>query len=235
MRVVVLGARASGKDIALEIATVAKEVILSHKGDHLKTCLLGNLRECQSIKEINENGEIVFEDGSVSEADAILYCTGYLFDFPFLDEKCRIEVENGRVFPLYKHLFNAHYPSMSIMGLPSIICPFLLFSMQARWIINVLLGRVMLPTTNEMLEDYRQAYENNVNEGIPDRHFHRFSKGLQWEYYKFISTHGKVEPIKTVVEKLYKKVAHERERDLWHYRETEYIVTDNQTFEISTS
>ena len=232
MTVIILGARASGRDIALEVAKMAKAVVLSHRGNHGSALLPSNIQEKQSIRAIDDQGAVVFEDGSNAKADAIIYCTGYLYNFPFLDKSCGIEIENGRVSPLYKHLFNAYYPSMAIIGLPSIVCPFQLFSLQARWIANVWSGVVTLPTTEEMLEDNKNEFESKLTAGVEERHFHRFPKGLQWDYYKVISEFGKVEPMKNVVEKLYKIVAHERETNLLKYREAEYAVIDEDTYEV---
>ena len=230
--VIVLGARASGRDIALEVSKVAKKVMLSHSGNHGSSPLPSNITEAQSIKEIDGCRRVVFMNGEVTEADAIIYCTGYLFDFPFLDKTCGITVENGKVSPVYKQLFNAYYPSMAFIGLGCIVCPFQLFSMQSRWIINVLSGEVNLPTTNEMLKDYHDEIENRLKAGIEERHFHRFPKGMQWDYYKTISELGKVEPMKIVVEKLYKTVATERETNLLHYREAEYNAVDDETYKV---
>jgi hypothetical protein len=39
-------------------------------------------------------------DGSSVDADAVVFCTGYSFNFPFLDAECRVSVEShqGPVF-----------------------------------------------------------------------------------------------------------------------------------------
>ena len=232
MNVVVLGGRASGRDIAIEISQVAKSVYLSHNCRHGISILPENFIEKPSIKCIGENGDIVFEDGSQVKADVIVYCTGYSFNFPFLDKSCGISVSNGRVYPLYKHLFNACFPSMSIIGVCNIICPFQLFSMQARWILNVLKKEVSFPTYDEMLADHNNELAYKIKAGIPERHFHRLSGDLQWEYYKTISELGKVETIRNVVEKLYKIVAKDREVNILKYRDKEYEVINDDMFDV---
>ena len=230
--VIVLGARASGRDIAIDVAKVAKHVLLSHKGEAGSCPFPENITETKSIKFIDNDGQVVFEDGCKSPADSIIFCTGYLYDFPFLDECCGIEVQNGRVFPLYKQIFNIQYPSMAFMGLSHLVCPFKLFSMQARWIVNVLSGEATLPSSEEMLEDYNKDCEIKVKAGIAERHFHRLVGGLQWEYYNTIAKLGNVEPMEKVIEKLYNVVAHERTVNLLNYRETEYKVLNDEEFEV---
>ena len=49
----ILGAASSGKDIAVEIAAVAKHVTLSHKTPALPTNLPSNMNEKLPIKEID--------------------------------------------------------------------------------------------------------------------------------------------------------------------------------------
>ena len=232
MNVIVLGARSSGRDIALEVSKVANRVMLSHHGKQKILQLPFNIIEAQAIREVNELGKVVFEDGEEVEADAIIFCTGYLYDLPFLDQSCGISVQDGRVFPLYKQIFNALHPSMSFIGLACIVCPFQLFSLQARWIANFLSGEVSLPTSDVMLQDYFNELEQRRQCGIDARHFHRFAGGMQWDYYNTISDLGKVEPVKVVVKKMYQKAALERETNLQYYRETEYNVIDDNNFEV---
>ena len=92
----ILGAAFSGKGIAVEIAAVAKHVTLSHKTPPLPTNLPSNVNEKLPIKEIDTYHLVVFEDDSICEADIIVFCTGYLYDFPFLTPECEIKVKNKK-------------------------------------------------------------------------------------------------------------------------------------------
>ena len=229
--VVVLGARSSGRDIALEVSRVANKVLLSHHGKHGILNLPPNVMEIQAMQKIDEFGRVVFNDGIVEEADAVIFCTGYMYDLPFLDESCGISVKNERVLPLYKQIFNSYHPSMAFIGLACVVCPFQLFSLQARWIVNFLLGEVTLPSSDEMLQDYHNEIDSRKKAGIEERHFHRFASGLQWDYYDTICNLGKVEPVKGVIKKMYQKASSDRETNLLQYRETEYIVIDDDNFQ----
>lgn len=229
--VIVLGARSSGRDIAVEIASVARTVLLSHRTSPLECVMPANVTQKPSMKAIDDDGKVIFEDGSSSSSDAIVFCTGYQFEFPFLDESCNIQVQNSRVSPLYKQIFNINYPSMAFIGLPSIVCPNQLFSLQARWIFNVLSGRTSLPTSHNMLEDEKADLESKLSAGISEGYFHRFDEGKQWDYYKMVSDLGDVEPMKHVVKKLYMLVGKERSDNLLTYREVEYRVINDEDFE----
>lgn len=68
------------------------------------------------------DGSVVFQDGKVVFADAIVQCTGYKYCFPFLETNGYVTVEDNRVGPLYKHVFPpAPAPGLSFIGLPSMV------------------------------------------------------------------------------------------------------------------
>lgn len=233
--VLVLGGSASGRDIAVEISRCADKVLLSHRGDAGICELPKNVTEHQPIKMVDNDGKLILMDDERCSVDAIVFCTGYLYEFPFLHESCGITVKENRVSPLYKQMFNIHNPSMAFIGVPSIICPFHLFSMQARWIINVLTGASKLPSKKEMMKDSDEELRLSLEAGIPEKYFHRFDKGTNLDYFKVISTFGNVEPIKTVFEKMFVKVKQEREQNLLYYRDREYVVKNDNEFEIITN
>lgn len=56
--------------------------------------------------------------------------SGYLFDFPFLTEKCKVVVDGNRVMPLYKHLIHMEFPTLCFIGLPFTVLPFPMFHFQ---------------------------------------------------------------------------------------------------------
>lgn len=67
---------------------------------------------------------------STVEADVFIFCTGYKYSFPFLDENCGIRVDDNYVNPLYKHFVNVEHPTMCIAGIPTTVVPFPMFHMQ---------------------------------------------------------------------------------------------------------
>jgi dimethylaniline monooxygenase (N-oxide forming) len=86
-RVVVIGAGPSGMDLALEIASCAKEVLLSHHNpEPIKTVFPKNVRQTPDISQMSEN-TITFKDGSSAEVDVIFYCTGINASFIITTEK----------------------------------------------------------------------------------------------------------------------------------------------------
>ena len=230
--VLVLGGSSSGRDIAMEISQCAKHVVLSHRGEFGMCELPSNIQEQPPIKMIVDDGSVVLTNGARFSVDSIVFCTGYLYEFPFLHESCGITVSQNRVTPLYKQIFNINNPSMAFIGVPSIACPFHLFSMQARWIVKVLNGIESLPSKEEMLNDAAEEFKSSLEAGIPEKYFHRYDKGSNLEYFKNVSKFSKVASFKTVLEKMFVKAKEEREQNLMHYRDKEYVIENDEEFKI---
>ena len=54
--------------------------------DYLPNAILSGLVVIEgNVKEFTENG-VIFEDGTSEEVDAVIFSTGYKFNFPFLDD-----------------------------------------------------------------------------------------------------------------------------------------------------
>ncbi|KAF8698994.1 hypothetical protein HU200_034826 [Digitaria exilis] len=175
--VVVVGFHKSGKDIALELCEVASEVHVSVKSmDHDVTPGVSMALLHPQIDRLCEDGRVVFVDGSCVVADAIIYCTGYDYSFPFLDTGGLVTVDDNRVGPLFDHTFPpAMAPSLSFVGIPNKVVVSRFYEVQARWVAQVLSGRRSLPAPEEMTraaEEYNLAREIA---GVPKRRAHDVS------------------------------------------------------------
>ncbi|CAN6306081.1 unnamed protein product [Urochloa humidicola] len=127
--VVVVGCGESGLDIATELCGLAKEVHLVAKftddaaGPAPAVAKLltnhASIRLRPPVEKFKENGTVEFADGSSTTADAVIYCTGYRYSFPFLDTAGAVGVDasGSRVGPLYEHTFPpALTSSLSFVG-----------------------------------------------------------------------------------------------------------------------
>ena len=131
-----------------------------------------------------------------------MWCTGYLYDFPFFSEEILATERQGesnayqlscngrRLRGLYEHLFSAVDPSLSFTGIPYAIVPFPLFYVQARWIAAVLSGLHQLPSLEERqkwtIERERTLEATGRN---TDSLYHNFNEE-QWEYDRRIAAYG---------------------------------------------
>ncbi|CAM0954451.1 unnamed protein product [Alopecurus aequalis] len=110
--VVMVGCGDSGRDIALDLRPVAREVHLSANtpnSDSATTPAMSrmlanhaNLYLHPQIERLHADGRVVFVDGSCVVADAIVYCTGYAYSFPFLDTGGAVTVDADDNVKLYE-------------------------------------------------------------------------------------------------------------------------------------
>lgn len=168
LKVLCVGYRASGTDIAREVAQVASEVHVVDRRlskmtedgkDEAGALQRGNIYRRPGLRVFLPGGDgksAMFEDGSVCTGiDLVLYCTGFQYHMPFLSGGSAFEsrplspsallsdarllrVEDRAVFPLYQHLFHAFFPSLVFIGLLHSVVPFPLFELQARWALKTL-------------------------------------------------------------------------------------------------
>ncbi|KAI5966148.1 FMO1 [Candida pseudojiufengensis] len=179
--VLIIGNSASGVDISTQISTVAKKVIVSVRD--LSNLDFENdlIKYIGLIEEYNwENSSVETKDEIIEGIDYVIFCTGYLYSFPFI--KSDSVITNGRiVYNLYKQIFNIFDPSISYVGLGKNIVPMPLGESQSALIARVYSGRYDLPTTQEMKESYEQELDEKG-----ESKFHVFGFPKDYEYGKHL-------------------------------------------------
>lgn len=102
---------------------------MKHIVHRITSPLPSNIVQVAGVASAN-GSTFILRDGSEVTADAIIYCTGYLFAYPFLDEKTGITVDDNYVKTVYKHLINAEHPTMCLIGLPLLVDSLPMFNIQ---------------------------------------------------------------------------------------------------------
>ncbi|CAG7825857.1 unnamed protein product [Allacma fusca] len=229
-RVVVLGCGPSGVDISLEIAQVATEVIISFRNPPLESSFPANVRQAFSIKSGKSNG-FIFEDNQECDCDVLLLCTGYKYDFPFLDQQCGVIVEKGKqVTPLYKHMIHTKYPTLCFVGIPFHVLPFYLFEVQVRYFVKYLEGNLRLPTESQMNTDLLEDRNLRQRMGLPLSQSHHLGP-MQWEYYHFLAQHaGFPLELKPVVRKIYEEAGDRRRLFASFYKNDMVRILDDENY-----
>eukprot|EP00569_Conticribra_weissflogii_P000633 CAMPEP_0171354408 /NCGR_PEP_ID=MMETSP0878-20121228/44693_1 /TAXON_ID=67004 /ORGANISM="Thalassiosira weissflogii, Strain CCMP1336" /LENGTH=670 /DNA_ID=CAMNT_0011860381 /DNA_START=246 /DNA_END=2258 /DNA_ORIENTATION=+ len=154
----------------------------------------------------------------VKNVDTLIFCSGYDYDFPFINKKSNLELSfppgERRVQPLYEQLWHAQYPSVSFIGLPHSVVPFPLFELQANAVVSQLLLQssslsssslteketegliesevVQLPSLPERMEQARLDAASGGPESsgrVQDTHF---LGSYQWDYCRKMSRIGGV-------------------------------------------
>lgn len=185
-KVLVVGNSASGLDIAAQITRVSRGNVLVS----VQTPTADDARRHAGFDEVPEIEAFLpgparavrFTDGSeVDGLDAVLFCTGYLFTFPFLldrdgrllgssegDEKQTkpLVTDGRRVHGLWKHFLHIAHPTLAFPGLPIKVIPFPLSEAQAAVLARAWANAVSLPPAAEMQAwERREEQEHEQNPG----------------------------------------------------------------------
>ena len=153
-RLLVVGGSYSAEDIGIQCHKYgAKSVTFSYRTKPMGFQWPETLKEVPLLTRLA--GKMAhFKDGSSQEVDAIILCTGYLHHFPFLPDELRLKT-NNRLYPLglYKGIFWEKLPQLIYLGMQDQYYTFNMFDAQAWYARDVILGRLPLPSPEQMADD----------------------------------------------------------------------------------
>ncbi|CAK9794707.1 Flavin-containing monooxygenase FMO GS-OX-like 2 [Anthophora plagiata] len=217
-RMFILGASSSGVDIAFDLVNHATRIYLSHNNERLNNGLPSNVTEVLGVDRI-EGEKIFLKDQSFVTADVFMFCTGYRYTFPFLDENCGIRVDDNFVTPLYKHLINIDHPTMCIIGIPTTVIPFPMFHVQVQYFLALLDGRASLPARSIVLEDAKLKTSKK-------RHAHKLMD-KQWAYNDSLANEGDFDRLPKFYKLGYDAWSALRKVNLLNYKKARFVVSDD--------
>ncbi|KAL4351461.1 hypothetical protein GQ457_06G032850 [Hibiscus cannabinus] len=168
--VVVIGNGSSATDILKEISPLAKQVHQTIRRPDFQSKRLENHNNAWQHPRIecaHKDGKIVFEDGSIVDADIIIHCTGYKYSFPFLRSNGIVTVDDNRAMP----------------GM--------VIELQAKWIAKVLSGKVKLATQEEMTNSVEQHYRRLEERGWPKHYTHNLEED-EFEYKAWLAAESDI-------------------------------------------
>jgi len=229
----VIGGNFSAVDIVQQVADYAKSITWSHhllQEPDIRT-FGKNVTQKPDVRSFGENS-VEFVDGTVSQFTTVVYCTGYEYKFPFLSVDCGISNEDDYVQPLFKHCLNINRPTMGFIGLPNLICPNQMFSLQARFCLKFMTGQKVLPSRDEMMKNFEaEMQERWVLRGLPKKKSHVMGPDIQATYYADLAATAEVNPIKPVIAKMHKFTQLDRNSDFINFRKKKFYIIDDETFE----
>lgn len=199
-KVVVVGNAASGLDIAAQVGRLCRKPLLlsvqsATSEANLDWC---GAEEVPVIEEflVEEKG-LRFKGGRVErDVDAVIFASGYLYTFPFLQSlKPPLVTDGRRVYGLYKHLFHIEHPTLVFSGLPVKVVPFPTSESQAAVVSRTWANLLPLPSREEM-----KRWEEKEAERRGDK-FHVWPEGGDsgyinsvWDWLTKSGTKGKEPP-----------------------------------------
>lgn len=178
-KVLIVGNHASGSDISNQIIPYSKKPLLvSGRAPSPWSSLSAESssplakKEVPPIAHLNAaDGSILFEDGQKEYGvDAILFCTGYLYSYPFLQSlDPPLIKDGGHVNNTYQHIFYVPHASLTLPALTQMVIPFPIAEAQAAVIARYYAGRLSLPSCAEMMKWERQRQEEALVGGDTSR------------------------------------------------------------------
>ncbi len=148
-RVALFGAAASALDISLEISQVAEQVYWCAE-KHSDIDVGPHIKRVGSPLEMKGSDLQVKGQDRVNHLDAFIFCTGYHYDFPFLENGI-VNVVDNWVHPLYREIIPPHHPTIAFIGLSYAVIPFPLFEIQVKWFTRMLARKFNLPSQSNMV------------------------------------------------------------------------------------
>lgn len=174
--VLIVGNSSSGVDIAHQVEKTAKKVIVS-----ARSAANGNFDTVGVIKRFEGDRIVVEEapaadkaekaDSALTDIDTVIYCTGYLYSFPFLHSYVHhsdddLITDGTRIRNLYRQLFYISDPSIAFIGMPKNVVPFPLAETQAAVVARVWSGRLKLPSKEDQFVSLRkEEQERGTGQG----------------------------------------------------------------------
>jgi len=163
-RLLVVGSSYSAEDIALQTVKYgAKQVICTYRTNAMGFKWPPEISERPIFTHVEEK-TVHFSDGSTAEVDAIIFCTGYLHHYPYLDEKIRLRSPNV-LYPhkLYKGTVYTEGGNNKVMyiGVQDQYYTFTMFDAQAHWAVQYVMGNIKLPEKEVMVDHWKKWCERN--------------------------------------------------------------------------
>lgn len=110
----------SSGDLRMFISKTTKSVIVCHKlplGFSLGL-ELPNVTETRSVEAVRTDW-VITADNEYIKCDTIVFCTGYIINYPFLDEECGLVVKKHRKYAshLYEMMIFTQKPTVDILNM----------------------------------------------------------------------------------------------------------------------
>ncbi|MGI9622609.1 MAG: NAD(P)-binding domain-containing protein [Acidimicrobiales bacterium] len=165
----IIGASYSAEDIGSQCWKYgAKSITVSSRNGPIGFDWPDNWQEKPILTHVDGN-TVYFSDGTSTDVDAIISCTGYLHYFPFMADDLRLVTANRLcTSDLYRGVVFIGNPKLFYLGMQDQWYTFNMFDAQAWFSRDVILGRIELPDRAEQQAwiDEWEARED----ALPDDH-----------------------------------------------------------------
>jgi len=140
-------------DLPAEIGGFSEATMLPRPAFHRELRRGGIQGHRTTIAEYTQAG-VRLGDGAVLAVDTVVLTTGWDTDFGFLGEDLWRRLDAGDDgFYLYRHMLHPATPGLVFIGRAATICSILTYSLQARWLGELLAGNHSVPHADAMTRE----------------------------------------------------------------------------------
>lgn len=173
-RVLVIGNSSSGTDVTVQLLRHTAPVTISRMRESPTDGAFAEDPEAivwkPEIESISDK-TVYFKDGTQGHYDRIIACTGYLFDFPFLDWNPNIPFlhpKRSRLENMYLDTIHIGDPTLAVTTMSLNIVPFPISEAQGSIIAGLWSNRLKMPPQSESLaEEARRVEEKGDGREFP--------------------------------------------------------------------
>ncbi|CAG4953557.1 unnamed protein product [Parnassius apollo] len=227
-KVLIVGAGASGLDLATQLVNVTTKLVHSHHLVYNQPNFPSKYVKKPDIEAFTSDG-VVFQDGSFQDVDDVIFCTGYEYNHSFLDESTGLTVSSKFVLPLYQHIVNIRHPNMAFLGVVKQVITRVMDA-QAQYAAALAGGIFELPPQETMLK----TWLNHVRT-LRAKHLRIIDVNVVGDdmdhYFANLTNEGGVVRAPPVLTEIRDFNAKNRLDDLLNYRDYDYEILDDYHYD----
>ncbi len=124
------------------------------KNEFFKLARSGSIELHRSEIERYTSSGLRLANGDSLELDTVILATGWKIDFSFIVPDIWEKLDPGDDgFYLYRHMINPKVPGLFFVGRAATVSSILSYSLQARWLVELLKQRIQLPSEESMIHN----------------------------------------------------------------------------------
>lgn len=110
------------------------------------------------------------QDGTtLANLDVMVFCTGYKYDFPFLQPRDLVTTKNKFLYPVYKRFIHPKYPtSLFFMDMTGHQLAMGILHFQALLAARMIAGIIKVPDYEDMKAEIEQLIKIYASKEIPE-------------------------------------------------------------------
>ena len=142
-------------------------LMITNTEDVQRGLFSGRVRKVAPIKSFSQNSVLLTDDVTIDKINVVIYCTGFVSRFPFLDDLWNTKQQTEAI--LYRHMLPVenHLHGIAFVGLPyTLTALFPTAEMQSRWLAHAWTSRSYNPNGTLYSEKEKQDFQVDVKKRL---------------------------------------------------------------------